>query len=61
MGTRAVVHVWPVPRHMTPQDALEELMTFGRFVEYRWWKPRWWLKPSWWVTIIDEHDDEGSE
>jgi hypothetical protein len=46
---------------MTPQDALEELMTFGRFVEYRWWKPRWWLKPSWWVTIIDEHDDEGSE
>ena len=31
------VHVIPVPRGMSPDDAWAEIQVFGRIVEHRWW------------------------
>ena len=40
------IWVLAVPRHMSVQDAVIEIETFGELVGYRWWKPRFWW-PRW--------------
>lgn len=49
-----MIHTFPVPRHMTVEEAWFEYSHFGRLVEYRWWKPRFW-RPRW-VTISVDPD-----
>lgn len=34
---KAEVHVIPVWPGMTPEQSFDEIETFGRIVEYRWW------------------------
>lgn len=42
------VAVFPVPAGMTPEEAWLELSVMGRFVEYRWWRPRFrWPFRTW--------------
>lgn len=49
------LHVIPVPGGMTPEDAHEEIMTMGRLVEYRWWRPRFrWPFRRWAVMEVDD-------
>jgi hypothetical protein len=47
------VHVIPVPRGYTPEQAWDEIDTLGALVEARWWKPRFWF-PRWAVVVVDE-------
>ena len=47
------VVVFPVPRHMTPDEAFAELEALGHFHGYRWWKPRFW-RPRWAVRHVEE-------
>jgi hypothetical protein len=46
------VHVYPVPRGYTPEQAWEEINVFGQLVDYRWWKPRFWC-PRWAVMEVE--------
>ena len=48
------VHVYPVPRGYTPEQAWDELETFGKFPEYRWWKLRFRFPNCWAVIEVDE-------
>jgi hypothetical protein len=48
------VHVIPVPRGMTPEEAFAEIETFGELVEYRWWRLRFrWPWRRWAVVEVD--------
>ena len=43
---------------MEPEDALAELVTFGRFVEYSRWSRRWARRRiSWYALELDEPDE----
>lgn len=48
------VHVFPVPRGMRPEEAWAEIATMGRYVEYRWWRPRFWPGLRTWATVTEE-------
>lgn len=50
-----IVHTFPVPAGMTPEEAFAEIEHMGRLVEYRWWKPRFhWPFVKWAVIEVDE-------
>ena len=54
MTTR--IHVMPVPKGMTTEQAFEEIRVFGRFVDYRWWRLRFrWPFVTW--AVVEEDDD----
>lgn len=49
------VHVIPVPHGYTPEDAFDEIETFGQLAEYRWWRWRFWPGfRSWAVIEVDD-------
>lgn len=48
------VTVFPVPRGYTLQQAWDEIETFGEFIEYRWWKPRYRWPLLRWGVCVDE-------
>lgn len=54
-----VAEVIPVPAGMTPEEAFEEMEALGRFLEYRWWKPRFHWPLLKWAVIEYEEDDDG--
>jgi hypothetical protein len=50
------LHVIPVPRGMTPEEAHAEIRAFGELVEYRWWRLRFrWPLVKW--AVVEEEDD----
>jgi len=51
------IHVFPVPRGMTPEEAWAELSVFQSFPEYRWWRLRFrWPFLRWAWLRVDEED-----
>lgn len=49
------VYVFPVPGGMEPDDAFEEIETFGQLVGFRWWKPRFrWPFRKWAVVSVED-------
>jgi hypothetical protein len=54
----AVVHVFPIPRGMTADEAWAEIAVFGYFPEYRWWRLRFhWPFVRWATRRVDEGED----
>ena len=45
------VHVIPVPRDMSAEDAWAEIKVMGHLVGYRKWKPRFWFMK--WAVITE--------
>lgn len=37
------IHVIPVPRGYTVEQAWEEIVAMDSLHEYRWWKPKFWF------------------
>lgn len=46
------LHVIPVPKGMTAEEAWAEIVTMGRLVECRWWHR--FTRRSWAVIEVDE-------
>jgi hypothetical protein len=55
------VHVVPVPRGYTADQAYDEIEAMGCLVEYRWWRLRFrWPFVRWAVVEIERPDpDDG--
>ncbi len=52
-----VLHVYPVPRGMTADQAWDEIELLGELVEYRWWRLRFrwpFVRWAWRQTEEDE-------
>ena len=50
-----VLHVFPVPRGITDEEAFAECELMGGFVEYRWWRLRFrWPFVKWCVWEVEE-------
>lgn len=45
------IHVIPVPRGMSVDEAFDEIQTMGRFVEYRWWRFRFHWPFRQWAAV----------
>ena len=49
------IHVFPVPRGMTADEAFAEMDLMGELVEYRWWRPRFhWPLVKWAYQVVDD-------
>lgn len=51
-----IVHVIPVRAGMSTDDAFEEIQTFGRLVEYRWWRLRFRWPRRKWAVVVEEDE-----
>lgn len=51
------IHTIPVPRGYTPEQAFDEMETFGCLVDYRWWRPRFRWPFVRWANIEIDRDD----
>jgi hypothetical protein len=57
MATRTVVHVFPIPRGMTADEAFAEIDVMGGLVEYRWWRLRFrWPFVRWGRRQVEEEN-----